>query len=232
LPPIGFERDRAIWRDSGALLQSAAPEGEKRGHRRPRTLDAVGNRDLGQDDDDAINALPIDLFGINLDQFNVLFWRHERLPVPPEYLGDAHLYERLQNALRLAEDSGRSLAGATRRFADMLLARDPGRRADPKAAAALVESMGAGRRYWPSLGDHFTRFLFDNREDGLAALGEWADEVRAAARAAFAEVADGQALDGWGMRARVEAERTLNIGLAGARTRHIGEIEEVSSATA
>ncbi|MBV9281875.1 MAG: type I-E CRISPR-associated protein Cse1/CasA, partial [Chloroflexi bacterium] len=222
-PPIGFERDRVVWRDSSALVQSVAPEGKLRGQRRPRTLDALGNRIL-DDDEDATNALPIDLFGINLDQFNVLFWRHERLPVPPAYLRDAHLHEGLQRALRVAEDSARSLNAATRRLAELLLSRDPHRRPDPKTAAALAESMGVGRRYWARLGDHFTRFLQAQPAAGVAALGTWADEVRAAARAAFGEVSAGQAGDGWSLRAVVEAERELNIGLAGAR-RRIGDVE-------
>jgi CRISPR system Cascade subunit CasA len=230
-PPIGFERDRAVWRDSAALLQSAAPEGKQRGQQRPKTLDAIASREL-TDDSDATNALPIDLFGINLDQFNVLFWRHERLPVAPAYLRDPSLYEGLQNALRLAEDSGRTVNAATRRLAELLLSRDEHRRPDPKAVGSLAESLGAGRRYWARLGDHFTRFLSEQPAIGPAALKTWADEVHAAGRAAFGEVAAGRTGDGWSLRARVEAERTLNVGLAAARKRHVGEIEEVTDAIA
>jgi CRISPR system Cascade subunit CasA len=231
-PPIGFERDRAVWRDSSALLQSVAPEGKRRGQRRPKTLDALAGRALDEDDPDPTNALPLDLFGINLDQFNVLFWRHERLPVPPAYLKDPRLYEGLQNALGLAEASGRTLNSAARRLAELLLSPDPNRGADPKATAAFATSMGAGRRYWSRLGDHFTQFLFDQQAEGTRALRDWAHEVRRAARAAFDEVADGQAAEGWSLKARVEAERTLNFGLAEARKKHVGDVEEVAHAIA
>jgi CRISPR system Cascade subunit CasA len=229
-PPIGFERDRVVWRDSTALLQSVEAKEKERGHMRPKTLEAVADRNPADDLDDA-PPMPIDLFGINLDQFNVLFWRHERLPVPPAYLSDRGLYEGLENALRLAEDSGRSLNAATRRLAELLLSRDESRRPDPKAVSALAESMGLGRRYWAKLGDHFTRFLRDQPGDRERSLTTWADEVRRAARSAFGEVATGQGNDGWSLRARVEAERTLNVGLAAARKRHIGEVQEVVSAT-
>jgi len=170
-------------------------------------------------------APALDLLGLTGDRAKLLFWRHERLPVPRAYLRNPRLHEGLQKALRLAEDSARSLNGATRRLAELLISRDPNRRPDPKAVAALAGSMGAGRRYWARLGDHFTRFLGDQPAIGTAALRTWADEVRTAARTAFREVAEGQAGDGWSLRAVVEAERALNIGLAGARKRDMGDIE-------
>jgi hypothetical protein len=113
-----------------------------------------------------------------------------------------------------------------------VLSTDEARRPDPKAVAGLAESMGAGRRYWARLGDQFARFLADGPVDGIEALRAWADEVRAAARSAFHEVATGQGVDGWTLRAVVEAERTLHIGLAGARNRHADFIEEDSHAVA
>jgi CRISPR system Cascade subunit CasA len=229
-PPVGFQRDRAVWRDSTALMQSVEPKEKQRGHSRPRTLGAIAGRNPA-DDLEGARPVPVDLFGINLDQFKVLFWRHERLPIPPAYLSDRGLYEGLENALRLAEDSGRSLNGATRRLAELLSSRDESRRPDPKAVSALAESMGPGRRYWAQLGDHFTRFLRDQPGDRERSLTAWADQVRHAARSAFGEVATGQGDDGWSLRARVEAERTLNIGLAGARKRHVGEVQEVASGT-
>jgi CRISPR system Cascade subunit CasA len=230
LPPIGFERDRVVWRDSGALLQSVPPSGKQRGHRRPRSLSAIADRRLG-DHSSGGARMPIELFGVNLDQFNALFWRHERLPVPTAYLNDQALYEGLERALRLVEDSGRTLNAATRRLAELLLSRDENRRPDPKAVSALAERMAPGRRYWAQLGDHFTQFLGAQLTDREAALTTWANQVRDAARTAFSEVAAGQGEQGWSLRARVEAERTLSMGLAGARKRHVGEVQEETSAT-
>lgn len=97
--PIGFSKERAIWRDIYSLFHSI--EGVSS---RPETLnwlnDLVANGKLAAD-----SVFPLDFFGMGSNKAKPLFWRHERLPMPVKYLSDFELCNELKEALKFAEST-------------------------------------------------------------------------------------------------------------------------------
>jgi CRISPR system Cascade subunit CasA len=79
-PPLRFQEGRALWRDSTALFQSANEE-----RSRPETFQWLDDLSVGGHLDRGL-VLPVDVMGLRTDRAKVLFWRHERLPLPLEYL--------------------------------------------------------------------------------------------------------------------------------------------------
>jgi CRISPR system Cascade subunit CasA len=177
--PLGFQEDRALWRDSLALLQSLDDR-----RARPRMLDRLDElAELGVLDRSA--SIPIDLFGLCADRAKVLFWRHERTVVPLAYLKSdgEEILSRLGRALRLSEEAGQLLVTTARRVGEHILSGGPGR-ADPRRLADLAERLAPGRPYWSRLELPFRRLLL-TLPTSEEALAEWATEVRRAARGAF-----------------------------------------------
>lgn len=212
--PVGFRPERAIWRDSETIFLASDGRG-------PRTLEALA----GSRRKPAFGRQrPLGLYGVSLDQFNALFWRHERLPLPAAYLADDALRNRLRAALALGDGSSRVLRDAAKRLATELLAPGGERAPDPKAVANMVQELAPERRYWAQLESPFTRYLVDQAaEGGQDAWGEarygkkslrsWADAVREAAWGSFRQIADGAGTNGRALRAAVEAESVLSGGL-------------------
>ncbi len=191
-PPVGFQPERAVWRDSLALLQLAD------GSARPKTLNWLHQVDL----DKLIaprRAVPLDLFGLRADKASMLFWRHERLPLPLAYL-DAdkkELFSALATGLQLAEKGSWAVRESGKDLARLLLAPESdqqGHRTPPEAEVArLAEGMGMERAYWMRLEPSFKRFLVELADDiqddgsygGLEVRGRWAGDLRDAALDAF-----------------------------------------------
>lgn len=227
---VAFRRNRALWRDSTALFQSVEAE-------RPRTLDELSNHIAGRSLYKA-NTFPLTLSGIALDQYNVLFWRSEHLPLPLAYLQDKPLYDNAKRALDVAQDAGQAVRDATRHLAAYLLhvnLETENNRSRREAVDKRQASMSAERRYWSSLEPHFSRYLVDaaeqqERDNGSASganslLRDWEREVMRAARQSFAEVAEGLGPDGNILQViECEARPHLERGLSHAR-KHIPPAE-------
>lgn len=216
--PIGFREDRAIWRDSLALLSLPGT-----GKQRPRVLDWL-NELL---DDGIINRaqiLPLDLYGMCSDRASVLLWRHERLPLPLAYLDNKNLLDSLDTALHLAEQGGRDLNRAIRWLATLLLApeadQEGARQPLGEDVSRLADSLGATRLYWAALDTRFQPFMIDLAEDthdedgvplyGARELPLWAWGVRRTARDAFEEIARGLDTSARALKATAKAQSHLN----------------------
>ena len=79
-PPVRLREDRALWRDSLALISSLADQSS-----RPAVVDWVARLALSG----ALSRsdMPwVSVFGTASSQAKVLLWRHERLPLPLRYL--------------------------------------------------------------------------------------------------------------------------------------------------
>lgn len=206
-PLLGFREERALWRDSEALLRRF---GDHRPHP-PRTLEWLatlvddGVLERGQ-------TLNLDLLGLASDQGRIDFWRHERLPLPLAYLDDQALVEQLHRGLQRAEavgrllrassvphpTTGRDVSSPIRVLAEGLAAGG-GRRPDPALIRQIATALAPGRRYWPRLEAPFADFLTGLADPtdtvtvdgdpvpGVRALAKWTAEVGGAARAAFDE---------------------------------------------
>jgi len=210
-PPLKFQEEKTIWRDSLILFQSVEDK-----NARPKILEWLN--DLVED-----NLLPafavynMDVVGMISDQASILLWRHERLPLPLKYLEEKNenLLGKLRDALEVAESVGRllgsgfveieitdkkgkrkklSVPGPLRILASIILKPDEPEKADKDAVRSLVDSLSPSRPYWAQLGISFNELVTQlpgdktgENEYGKTVLPWWADKVRQAAWAAFNE---------------------------------------------
>jgi CRISPR system Cascade subunit CasA len=240
-PPITFRTERAVWRDSLSLFQSA--EGARQ---RPATLTwlaALMDREVVP----RRRIVPLDVFGLHWDQANVLFWRHERLPLPLAYLDDDDLQTRLKTALEVVEDIAGILRHATRATASLVLAPERGGvRREPPAGAVneLATRLASERLFWSRLEARFSQFVTEQAEDrsrdpgadsryGRGPLLAWAGHARSAAMESFQEAVEGLERSSRNLQAVVVGERVLNTRLAqlwNRRSLSTGREESIATA--
>jgi len=221
--PVSFQRDRALWRDSLALLR-LAPDPEERLKTVSWVADLVTQRLVSRS-----AIYNIDLAGLNTDQALVYFWRYERLPLPLAYLENQDLVDQLGRALDLAEQVGGVVRGVVASLAKLLLSptanEERGRQPERSDINNLTKHLGTERLYWAQLETPFKRFVVDlaaeheTDEEGSSrerdrVLASWADELRRAARSAFEETARGVGSSARHMKAVAEAEMQLVRRLA------------------
>lgn len=224
--PRAFTEDRALWRDSLALLQSVA---EKRA--RPKLLDWLSDLTLREI---IPRAATYNLYagGLVTSKAKIILWRHECLPLPLQYLENERLLNGLREALELAERVSALLAPGSekhvtplRLLALEMLPTDQKGKADPDAIKALVASLGAERPYWARLGQIFSRLLTDLVKDSTEVQGEilygrktlpwWAEEIRITAWRAFREATKGLDRDARTLKAVSKAEDEFGLRLNG-----------------
>ncbi len=209
---IGFGRDRAVWRDLVALISDR----QERCKPSDNVL-AFGSR--AAEFPDLPSAAYLDVFGYGRGDSasEVIFWRHERVPLPLAYLRNDFFLAVLDTVLMLSEKVGDVLWQALRRLAENLLAprssQGEGRSADKNAVRNLQGSFPSLRHYWAALEPEFHEAFTQLPENADATLVAWAETVGRTARAAFALTAN--SLDGSAraLKATVEAQRVLNMGL-------------------
>jgi CRISPR system Cascade subunit CasA len=199
-PAVSFQEGRDVWRDSLALFQSVRERQE-----RPKMLTWLHALAFDEGVIEPSAIFPLELFGLSTDRAKVLFWRHERLPLPLAYLNNEDLVDGLRRALDFTERVAGLLRGAVRRLAELSLAPESdlgGRSAHGKDVTNLVTALGAERRYWSRLETPFKELLIDLERDqhvenpnypdqiayGVSVLPAWADTVIAAARRSLEDV--------------------------------------------
>ena len=202
-PPLTFREERAVWRDSLVLFQSIQNQ-----QARPKMLDWLNDLTSAG----ALvrsHTVPMDLYGLSTYQAKVLFWRHERLPLPLAYLEEKELVDALRVALELAEEVGRALVLSVRTLAKLAVAPDSDRAGARQPSARdvqlLAQSLAPTRTYWAQLEVPFKTVLVATAEDrtedpdgsvryGDHTLPGWAATLRRAAVTAFENTTRG--LDG------------------------------------
>ena len=220
-PVIQFREGRSAWRDSLALFQSVSGQ-----HDRPKVLtwlDELADKELI----DRSSTFPLQIYGMSTDQANVLFWRHERLPLPLAYLSDEVLLGSLRLALELTEQVAGALRGGIRRLAELSLAPDSdvgGRAAHGADVTSLASSYGVERLYWSQLEGPFKRLLVDLEQDrhvddpaypeevsyGIVELPLWGATVGQAAWKSFNTVTRSLNTSARDLKAAALAERQFN----------------------
>lgn len=240
IPPLNVREDRALWRDSIALLTPA--EGPHSPGDPPRTLRQAAERHVARAAGAQLAAGGV-LF--KSGQMMVILWRSETLPVAVRYYESTDLQGSLRQAVGFAEAVGTVLNQATHIFATGLLApaagEPGGRKGDPKAITALTKSLSTSLDYWGSLGAAFETFLVDQASEDpgvpeAAALRAWTWAVGRAARSALRR-ATSAAPSGRNLKAMIAAQGRLHRGIASARRSYnltfeskAGEVEHALAA--
>ncbi len=187
--PIRFTEEKDLWRDSSALFQFDASQ-QFCGplcFKQMQTL--VREKVIRRS-----QRFDFATLGLCTDKAKVAFWRRERLPLPPAYLDDKDLVERLRNAIGLADEVGKHVRMAAWKTASTLLSN--GQMSPDKARVAdLVDSLSPDRLYWSRLEVPFRKLLVDlpgesegDIEHQEIAVARWVcDTMKPQARAAFDE---------------------------------------------
>jgi CRISPR system Cascade subunit CasA len=239
-PPIGFDEQRALWRESQALFSSL--DTDATGYARPKTLDWLA--DLAHAGVDLVSACyNVDVLGLCSGQKKPEFWRHERLPLPLTYLDDEFLVARLREALTLAETVGSEISGAGWRLARLMLfpakaETEPLSKEQKGGVKKLLAHLAPGRPYWARLEVPFKRLLVALPDDkteadgtleyGRRSLLQWARVVRKTGLEAFRGTVRGLDRTARALKAIAIAETRLQRRVAGIVKPYLDGGEEVA----
>jgi CRISPR system Cascade subunit CasA len=210
-PPLAFQQEKALWRDSLSLFK--ATENSKT---KPKII--VWLSYLAEEDKIPwSNTYHLAVMGLVTSKAKVSLWRHERLPLPLKYLEEKNenLLGKLRDALDVAENVGRLLSSGfveieikdkkggrknisvpspLRILASNILKPDKPEKADKDAVSSFINSLSPSRPYWANLGISFNELLIklpadktEENEYGKTVLSWWAKEIRQAACNAFEE---------------------------------------------
>jgi len=214
--PLALQAERALWRDSQALIQQFIDR-DRGNPGYVRLLSRLRRESI------------IDVFGVSSDNNAVRTWRHERLPVATDYLGDERLRHLLEVGIGAAEKvASEAVLGSMRDLAryslipnwDQLSKEDQTRQwrqlnKRPSAGKRsrledFIESLAPLRAYWPALDVPFRTYMVRLATEYESDYGEpanawWAEQVSRAARDAFAQACRALETESRGYRAAAEA---------------------------
>jgi len=154
--PIKLQEGRALWRDSGSLLNFAHSAGDDAGQEH-----CSANIKHINDMSNIIGDLPelrCAVIGLANNKANPLLWRMEQLPLDRELLRDETLPRYIRKALAWVEEAGFVLREETKRLAGDLLTAGL-RKPDAKDMARLADDLGTEGLYWARLEPPFRRYL-------------------------------------------------------------------------
>jgi len=158
--PLFLREDRSLWRDSLALLQARRGRIDNN-YQAPRLVQWLG--DLVADEILSHGKIiPADVYGLTTDRAKVLFWRHERFPLPTSVINDPVRLREVHRCLELAERVSSLLADVLRSVVREALPDG----SKEKDVRDVLNSLGPERHYWPALDTPFATLLND-----LAHLG-------------------------------------------------------------
>ena len=186
--PLSPGEERALWRDSGALFELAHTDAPGR---EPPALNWAA-RAVAAECVARKHQYSLDVSGLCLEAgkaANVRLWRHERMPVPGEYLGDVELVGELRRSLQAAEEVGQAVRRTSWRVCTAFLSLSAERRPDREQVEHLLDHLAPERYYWSQLEVPFRQLLADLPADHLGGSARWRDALRAAAQSAFQRAA-------------------------------------------
>ena len=211
LVSLRFREDRALWRDSAALLELSSADSQA-----PRALHWVSEL-VGEGYLEAHQTHRFLALGMANHQAKVDFCRTERMPLPLEYLRRHELVDELRSALGLAEAAGSQLWGATRTMAKWVVSPEADRKGARQPARqdldALTDQWAPERRYWSQLEIPFRQTMTALLIETDEALVGWVRTLWRTAWDAFDQVAEHLAGDATSLKATVRARDQLAAGL-------------------
>jgi CRISPR system Cascade subunit CasA len=220
--PLPFREERALWRDSAALFKLS-----QEGYRPPTAFYWLSEL-IDEDYLDISQTRCYLALGMATKpgQAKVDFYRSESCPLPLRYLTDESLVERLDQALKMAEDVRSQLWGAARTLAALTLSpqsdTEAGRKPAPEDVSRLTDQWAVERGYWSGLEIPFRRMMEDLPEDVEGVLTNWQERLRHTAWAALERIASDLERDTRNLKATVRAREQLAAGLGKVLPRNQG----------
>ncbi len=217
---IQLHENRDLWRDSAALFQF----GETDQFRGPTCLHTLGSL-VSQGDLSASDRYRVMVAGARVEpgQPNLIFWRHETLPLPLAYLNQPALVEALKKAIGLAEQVAEVLLTAVRKAVASAL--KPGKdetrlaKTERDVVKRAMQSLGAERLFWSRLEEPFRRCIqvlpSDDDAHRLKVVQQWFTEtLELSAWEAYRRTAGELEDSSRALRAAVSGEAVLRRALA------------------
>ncbi len=229
--PKDFSSDKALWRDSGVLLQIGGSDRPSQVVQWLARLAQPPNSMLDLERQYKLMAL-----GMSKNQASLEFLRHESIPLPARFLAHSELVGDLSHGLQIAERVSSRLQGAIFILAWLLLyphtdggalstfeqvnakirsgSYPQSKDEEAKRIYALHKSWGVERCYWSDLQVFFHRLIQDLPDDSEQAMQTWRQEVRRTAIAGFSQAEHYASGDLRSQRAAAVARQHFNRGLA------------------
>jgi len=183
---VGFNENKALWRDSLSLFQTVEDE-----NYRPKMLKWL-NELVSEGSLQRSRVFPIEFYGLAADKGKLLFWQQDKFNLPLAYLDNNELLNDLKNAIGFAEDIGRVLKFSVKILAEKL--------------ESDANNFSAVSTYWSKLEIRFQRLLLDLPNNKQSAMQNWFEFVDATARRAFNDTANSLSGSAVEQKAIVEAE--------------------------
>ena len=185
LMTVRLNQSRSLWRDSAVFLQSSNEVSSC-----PRIVEWVAI--LKAEKDLVKSNVHLQILGLNVDNAKPLGWTSQQFAAPLIYLTNKALWQRLSNAIAIAEDHQqlfRSFKGSPyHALAEVLKNND---------AAGFAATLDGESRYWATLDRTFQELLLALPEDklndgngityGNVELPKWTKTIQDAAREAFTD---------------------------------------------
>ena len=183
---LGFNENKALWRDSVSLFQTIKDE-----QYRPKTLDWL-NELAYEGILQRTDVYPIEFYGLAADKGKLLFWQQDRFNLPLAYLNNDDLLNDLKQAIQFAEDMSGVLRFTVKVLAEQL--------------ESDANSFPAMPFYWSGLENRFQILLSGLPIDKEAAMQNWFGFVDKSAKKAFDDTANSLSGSANEQKAIVEAE--------------------------
>lgn len=190
MTPLRFDSQRAVWRDSVALLRVTPMEAGDV-CRPNKALEWLGRMAVsGHVQFQATYRLSVLGLETEPGRAKARLWRREDMPLPTVYLSKPMLMDYLGEALTIAEEAGEAVRSATWRLAKLILyplSEDPDvkQKWERKPVTALAGSLNRLTYYWGALDVEFAVLLGRVVDDPDDALLRWSRACERAAREAF-----------------------------------------------
>lgn len=207
-----FMTGRALWRDSGALLDLKTQNADA-----PISIKWFGH--LRAEEIIPNNMIRLELFGSCTKPANkkAYFYAQETFTAPAVYLENELLLAELKTALSWAEDVRTAIYFTSNELASYKLSpskdEGEGKKPDPKAVGALIDHLDMESLFWSLIEPAFYQLLIDLPKKENAKL-LWQEQLKFAARKSLKKAAEAIGSDSAGLKARAKAEIKLEFSLS------------------
>ncbi|HEY5960095.1 MAG TPA: type I-E CRISPR-associated protein Cse1/CasA, partial [Polyangiaceae bacterium] len=195
--PIRFSEEKALWRDSVALVQ-CQDEDTAHGLRSARVVAALARRSVeaGQD-------LKLHVYGQIPNKASIVLTRREVVPIPTQLIDSPELVGTIREVIQLAEEIQQALRESLFLAAQRVLGLGD-RNPDKKDIRQLLDGTQAVQRFWAALKPAFDRFLMTLPTDSNEAAMQFRLAARKEAVNSFSQAArqlgnEGRTLKGFAL---------------------------------